>query len=93
MESLGHAEIGLLKLNIEGAEYEVMQATFDDGINPAVICINFDEFHTEIDKGAHRRLCGLVRQFADHGYDAVSAEACRATFVCRSTKAQPRQLV
>jgi Methyltransferase FkbM domain len=88
MKSLGHAAIALLKLNIEGAEYEVMRAIFDDDINPAVVCINFDELHTQIDKGARERLCRLVRQFANHGYDAVSAEACRATFVRRPTQTQ-----
>lgn len=83
MNALGHKSIDLLKLNIEGAEYEVMRALFEDQIRPAVICINFDELHTQIDDSARERLRGLVRQFADHGYVAVSAEACRATFVLR----------
>jgi FkbM family methyltransferase len=83
MQSLGHKSIDLLKLNIEGAEYEVMRAVFEDKIRPAVICINFDELHTQIDASARERLRGLVGQFADQGYLCVAAEACRATFLLR----------
>lgn len=83
MNTLGHKSIGLMKLNIEGAEYEVIRAMFEDQIRPSVICINFDELHTQIDASALVRLRGLVRQFADQGYISVSAEACRATFVLR----------
>jgi FkbM family methyltransferase len=81
MTVLGHKSIDLLKLNIEGAEYEVMRAMFEDKIRPSVICINFDELHTQIDASARGRLRGLVKQFTDHGYVPVAAEACRATFV------------
>jgi Methyltransferase FkbM domain len=83
MNALGHKSVDLLKLNIEGAEYEVMLALFEDQIRPAIICINFDELHTQIDASARGRLRGLVRQFADQGYVSISAEACRATFVLR----------
>jgi FkbM family methyltransferase len=83
MDSLGHRSIDLLKLNIEGAEYEVMRALFEDKIRPSIICINFDELHTQIDASARERLQGLVRQFADQGYVSVSAEACRSTFLLR----------
>jgi len=83
MNALGHKSIDLLKLNIEGAEYEVMRALFEDQIRPSIICINFDELHTQIDASARERLRGLVRQFANQGYVPVSAEACRATFVLR----------
>jgi FkbM family methyltransferase len=81
MEGLGHRTIDLVKLNIEGAEYEVIRTMFAENITPRVICINFDELHTQIATGARERLRDLVRQFADHGYVAVSAEECRATFI------------
>jgi FkbM family methyltransferase len=83
MNALGHKSIDLLKLNIEGAEYEVMRALFEDQIRPSIICINFDELHTQIDASARERLCGLVKQFADQGYVSISAEACRSTFLLR----------
>jgi FkbM family methyltransferase len=83
VNALGHKSVDLLKLNIEGAEYEVMRALFEDQIRPSIICINFDELHTQIDTSARERLRGLVRQFTDQGYVSVSAEACRSTFVLR----------
>jgi len=81
MRTLGHQSIALMKLNIEGAEYEVMRSVFEDQIRPSVICINFDELHTKIDTDARNRLRGLVQQFAAQGYICVAKEACRATFV------------
>jgi FkbM family methyltransferase len=83
MNALGHKSVDLLKLNIEGAEYEVMRALFEDQIRPSIICINFDELHTQIDASARERLRGLVKQFADQGYVPASAEVCRATFLLR----------
>jgi FkbM family methyltransferase len=85
MKNLHHQVVDLVKLNIEGAEYEVMNSLFAENILPGVICINFDELHTQFAKGAYRRLRGLVKKFADYGYIPVSAEECRATFIRRSS--------
>ena len=74
-------QLSLLKLNIEGAEYEVMGATFDSGIFPAAVCITFDELHTPIDGGATRRLTDLVGRFVSESYIPIRAVDCKATFV------------
>ena len=74
-------DLALLKLNIEGAEYEVMQSVFDAQIRPTVICITFDELHTQIDDGATRRLKGLIARFLAESYVPVHAVDCKVTFV------------
>lgn len=70
-----------MKLNIEGAEYEVMKAMFDRSIRPDVVCIAFDEVHSPLDGGAGGRLRGLVRRFQEESYVPVHAEDCKVTFV------------
>ena len=43
MARLGHDHIDLLKLDIEGAEYDVLDEMFSAGIYPAVLCVEFDQ--------------------------------------------------
>ena len=73
-----------VKLNVEGAEYEVVGAMFDRGIRPDVVCITFDELHSPMDGEATGRLRGLVGRFSSESYVPVSAVECKATFVQRS---------
>jgi len=42
MTELGHDRIDLLKLDIEGAEYAVLRTMAEQGIEPRVICAEFD---------------------------------------------------
>jgi FkbM family methyltransferase len=63
--------VGFVKLNIEGAEYEVIDAMFDARILPPVVCITFDELHTPADKGAAGRMSALVRRFDEESYRPV----------------------
>ena len=76
-------KVSFIKLNIEGAEYEVVNAMFDAQIKPDVICINFDELHSPIDENALRRLRGLVGRFFSESYVPVHAVECKATFMHR----------
>lgn len=43
MQELGHPKIDLLKLDIEGAEYRVIQSLLEDNIEVGILCIEFDE--------------------------------------------------
>lgn len=43
MQEQGHDRIDLLKLDIEGAQHEVLRAALRDGIRPKVICVEFDQ--------------------------------------------------
>ena len=74
-------KVSFVKLNIEGAEYEVVKAMFDKGIKSDVICVTFDELHSPLDGNAEGRLRGVVRRFSDESYVPVHAADCKVTFV------------
>ena len=44
MGELGHTYIDLLKIDIEGAEYVVIESIIREKINIKCLCIEFDEF-------------------------------------------------
>ncbi|MCP5509412.1 MAG: FkbM family methyltransferase [Chlamydiales bacterium] len=44
MAELGHDHIDLLKLDIEGAEYRVLDSILKDNLDIRMICVEFDEF-------------------------------------------------
>ena len=46
MLELKHSQISLLKLDVEGAEYKIIDSLLFDGILPSILCIEFDEGHT-----------------------------------------------
>ena len=73
--------VDFVKLNIEGAEYEVLNAMFDSHIVPSVVCITFDELHSPIDHGASDRMRNLVRRFTEQSYLPVHIRDCKVTFV------------
>ncbi len=83
LKRLGLEDPSFVKLNIEGAEYEVVRAMFDRNIMPDVICIAFDELHSPLDGKAPDRLRGLVRRFRAESYVPVHAVDCKGTFVRR----------
>ncbi len=73
--------VDFVKLNIEGAEYEVVSAMFDSHIVPSVICITFDELHSPIGRGASDRMRNLVGRFVEQSYLPVHIRDCKVTFV------------
>lgn len=58
MKEFGHKKIDLLKLDIEGAEYEVLENILDENIHPNVLCI---EFHKTRDQITNRVMAKLER--------------------------------
>lgn len=74
MSDLGHDRVDLLKLDIEGAETEVIGHCLDEGILPQVLCVEFDQ---------PIRILRTVRSLSRAGYDLVHIERWNYTFVLR----------
>lgn len=81
MKRNGHDHIDLLKLNVEGAEYAILNAAFNEGLMPKMLLVNWDEIHTEGDAAAPERLREIADRIASLGYRAVFAELARVTYI------------
>lgn len=81
LNRLGLEKLSFAKLNIEGAEYEVMKSMFESNIKPDVVCITLDELHSISDGKAAERLRGLIRRFRSEDYVPVHVVDSKVTFV------------
>lgn len=77
----GHDKIDILKLNVEGAEYAILNSAFDDGIKPKMILMVYDEIHTQGDKDATLRLKQIASRIESLGYKVAFAEIARVTYI------------
>jgi FkbM family methyltransferase len=75
MQEVGDDRIDLLKLDIEGAEHEVVRAMLATGIRPTVLCL-------EIDQPVRvRTLWGTVRRIRSAGYALVDVDSWNVSFL------------
>ena len=79
-EDLGIAKIDLLKMDVEGAEYEIIGNMVDDGVLPAVVCVEFDEGQTA-PKGYLSRIAETCTALKARGYALRHIEGWNFLFV------------
>lgn len=80
MKDLGHRRIDLLKIDIEGAEYEVLNSLMDDGLQSIrVLCVEFDQPMPIA--GVYRMAKRVIRW----GYSLVCIDAWNFTFIRRES--------
>lgn len=77
MAERGHDTIDLLKLDIEGAEHEVIRSLVTSGLLPLVLIVEFDQPCSTL------RLCGTLRALRPH-YDRCKLEGQCVTLIRRS---------
>jgi FkbM family methyltransferase len=75
MRELGHVGLDLLKLDIEGAEYEVLSSLMEDNIQVNVLCVEFDQ------PAPLSSIIGMVKQLQQAQYQLVSIDGWNFTFV------------
>ncbi|WHZ30325.1 MAG: hypothetical protein OJF51_005128 [Nitrospira sp.] len=81
MVELSHPAISLLKLDIEGAEYKVLDSLLTDRIFPRIICVEFDEGHTHQDQKYFERIIQAILKLKKVGYLATHFDQWNVTFV------------
>ncbi len=74
MTELGHRQIDLLKLDIEGAEYKVIDSIIDDGLDIKVICVEYDECFNPIDDNYTARIKESVHRLVKANYKLVCVQ-------------------
>ena len=75
MEDFGHERIDLLKIDIEGSEYEVIGDVLKNDVEIGIFCIEFDQ------PAPLRRTTSAIRSLIDAGYAVVSIEGWNVTLV------------
>jgi FkbM family methyltransferase len=75
MSELGHDRLDLLKLDVEGAEYAVLDSLVEDGIEPKVLLIDLHRNPTL------EHAVSAVRSLIERGYAAVHVHRSDVTFV------------
>lgn len=68
-----HARLDLLKLDIEGAEYKVLDSLTEDQIDIGILCVEFDEFWNPLDGDYLQRIRAYVKKIIAGGYLMVDA--------------------
>ena len=74
MKEQNHQKIDLLKIDIEGAEYKVLESIVEDEIDVRVLCVEFDEYFHPIDNDYKSRIRHHVNCLLEYGFELVSSE-------------------
>jgi len=72
IKELGHEKIDILKMDIEGAEFEVIHDIICDGIEFGQLCI---EVHDRFFENGDKRLKDLMKELHGRGYVLASADS------------------
>jgi FkbM family methyltransferase len=82
MKKNRHEAIDLLKIDIEGFEYEVLESCLSQEIPIKQICVEFHDFFPDIPKA---RTSGMIRMLRSHGFELIHRHRHDHTFLLRST--------
>lgn len=74
MNAIGCNEIDLLKIDIEGAEYKVIETIIEDKIDIKVICVEYDEYFNPLDHNFKERIRESVANLIAYGYSLVFSQ-------------------
>jgi hypothetical protein len=85
----GIDRLALLKLDIEGAEYAVLDEMLDGGVRPTQVLVEFDELHLPLSPLAVLRVGRRVRRLRAAGYALVMTERTNFVFARRAPLVQP----
>ena len=77
----GIAELALLKLDIEGAEYAVLDALLAGGLRPAQLLVEFDELNAPQSPAVGARVGRRVRALLAEGYRLARVADANFLFV------------
>ncbi len=71
MKNLQHQKIDLLKIDIEGAEYKVIESIIEDKLKIKVLCIEYDEAYNPLDDNYLERIKSSITSLLNYGYVVV----------------------
>jgi len=75
MKQLNHKQIDLLKIDIEGAEYNVIETIIQDNIKINVLCVEFDEAANPLDHKYMFRIKESITKLMKYGFKIIAADS------------------
>ncbi len=75
MKQLNHNHIDLLKIDIEGAEYNVIESILEDKIKIKVLCVEYDEAFHSLDNKYIDRIKDSITKLTKHGYKIIDGDS------------------
>ena len=87
MKDLGHEQIGVLKMDIEGAEYGVLAGLLDSAVRPVQILVEFHHRFSSLNKSQTLKAIRELRQ-AGYALTHISSTGREFSFVHTSTLAR-----
>ncbi len=75
------SDIDILKLDVEGAEYEILKHIVDHGPRPKALCFEFDELRSPLDTAYMSRILSAVTMLKRAGYGFHHIEASNTLFL------------
>lgn len=83
MKAEGDNSIDLLKMDIEGGEYGVLDDLIESNLLPSILLVEFDEAHTPLDDDAMMRISNRISQLERLGMVCIAVDGSNATFQYR----------
>ena len=80
MQELGHALPDLVKLDVEGAEYQALGAMLAADLLPDHLLVEFDEGNQPLDQDAPKRIREQIETLREAGYGIVHLAGWNASF-------------
>jgi len=81
LAEFGVERISLLKLDIEGAEYEVLRSMLADGVRPEQLLVEFDQVNQPLTPWFWLELLRIIRELRRAGYRLMFRERANYLFV------------
>ena len=74
MREYNHKKIDLLKIDVEGAEYKVIESIIEDKLDIQILCVEFDECFNPLDNSYKLRIRHCVNKLLDAGFYLICSQ-------------------
>ena len=86
LELAGLSQVDILKLDVEGAEYSIIEDVLSGNVLPSVMLVEYDEANHPKDPNFRSRIRNSIELCRSRGYILAHVEACNFMFVRTNNK-------
>jgi len=74
MQENGHTHLDLLKIDIEGSEYKVIDSLLQDKLDVRLLCVEYDEYFNPLDANSFQRICDALASLESYGFRLIHSQ-------------------